>query len=220
MSAGNNLYEARNSRVFPIFPGPPPVRSGVVTLPGRLDRLPDEALLAALALDDRDAAAVFVRRFQRKVYGLAFVVTGERTLAEDVAQQAFERAWRHAGSYDPRRGSVLTWLMTITRNVAIDAVRVRRPEAMDPTTLLTMLPPTTSPNPETAAVDADTLGRLRPALDALPPEQRRAVLLVTLAGRTTTEIGEIEGVPIGTAKTRLRTGLTKLAASVGREASR
>lgn len=192
----------------------------MVTLPGRLDRLPDEALLAALALDDRDAAAVFVRRFQRRVYGLAFTVTGERTLAEDVAQQAFERAWRHAGAYDPRRGSVLTWLMTITRNLAIDAVRVRRPESIDPTTLLDMLPPASSPSPEAAAVDADTLGRLRPALDALPSEQRRAVLLATLAGRTTTEIGAIEGVPIGTAKTRLRTGLTKLAAAVGREATR
>ena len=75
----------------------------MVTWPGRLDRLPDEALLAALALDDRDAAAVFVRRFQRKVYGLAFVVTGDRTLAEDVAQGAFEKAWRHAGSCDRRR---------------------------------------------------------------------------------------------------------------------
>jgi RNA polymerase sigma-70 factor (ECF subfamily) len=191
-----------------------------MTLPGRLDRLPDEALLAALALDDRDAAAVFVRRFQRKVYGLAYVVTGERTLAEDASQQAFERAWKHAGSYDPRRGSVLTWLMTITRNVAIDAVRVRRPTATDPAILLGMLPAAASPDPEAAAVDTDTLDRLRPVLAALPAEQRRAVLLATVAGRTTTEIGEIEGVPIGTAKTRLRTGLLKLAASVERDAPR
>ena len=185
----------------------------MVTWPGRLDRLPDEALLAALALDDRDAAAVFVRRFQRKVYGLAFVVTGDRTLAEDVAQGAFEKAWRHAGSFDPRRGSVITWLLTITRNVAIDAVRVRRPDAMDPTALLDLLPPTSSPDPEAVAVRTDTLDRLRPVLDALPREQRRAVLLATVAGRTTTEIGEIEGVPVGTAKTRLRTGLLKLAAA-------
>lgn len=191
-----------------------------MTLPGRLDRLPDEALLAALALDDRDAAAVFVRRFQRKVYGLAYMVTGDRTLAEDASQQAFERAWKHAGSYDPRRGSVLTWLMTITRNVAIDAVRVRRPDATDPAILLGMLPAAASPDPEAAAVDTDTLDRLRPVLAALPAEQRRAVLLATVAGRTTTEIGQIEGVPIGTAKTRLRTGLLKLAASVDREAPR
>ena len=191
-----------------------------MTLPGRLDRLPDEALLAALALDDRDAAAVFVRRFQRKVYGLAYVVTGDRTLAEDAAQGAFEKAWRHAGSYDPRRGSVLTWLMTITRNVAIDAVRVRRPDATDPTVLLGLLPAASSPDPEAAAVDADTLDRIRPVLESLPVEQRRAVLLATVAGRTTTEIGQIEGVPVGTAKTRLRTGLLKLAASVDREAPR
>jgi RNA polymerase sigma factor (sigma-70 family) len=191
-----------------------------MTWPGRLDRLPDEALLAALALDDRDAAAVFVRRFQRKVYGLAFVVTGDRALAEDAAQGAFEKAWRHAGSYDPRRGSVLTWLMTITRNVAIDAVRVRRPDAMDPTMLLGLLPAASSPDPEAAAVDSDTLDRIRPVLESLPVEQRRAVLLATVAGRTTTEIGAIEGVPIGTAKTRLRTGLLKLAASVDRESQR
>lgn len=191
-----------------------------MTLPGRLDRLPDEALLAALALDDRDAAAVFVRRFQRKVYGLAYVVTGDRTLAEDAAQGAFEKAWRHAGSYDPRRGSVLTWLMTITRNVAIDAVRVRRPDATDPTVLLGLLPAASSPDPEAAAVDSDTLDRIRPVLESLPLEQRRAVLLATVAGRTTTEIGQIEGVPVGTAKTRLRTGLLKLAASVDREAPR
>lgn len=181
-----------------------------MTLPGRLDRLPDEALLAALALDDRDAAAVFVRRFQRKVYGLAYVVTGDRTLAEDVAQQAFERAWRHAGSYDPRRGAVLTWLMTITRNVAIDALRVRRPDVTDPTVLLGLLPPASSPDPESAAVDRDALDRIRPVLDALPSEQRRAVLLATVAGRTALEISTIEGIPLGTAKTRIRTGLRRL----------
>lgn len=189
----------------------------VVLYPARLDLLPDEALLAAVALDERDATAVFVRRFQRKVYGLALMITSDRTQAEDVAQQAFERAWRHAGAFDPRRGAVATWLLAITRNVAIDAVRVRRPDLVDPGELSGMLPPARGNDPEASAVRSDTLGRLRPILDALPAEQRRAVLLATIAGRTTNEISQIEHIPIGTAKTRLRTGLAKLAAGLAEE---
>jgi RNA polymerase sigma factor (sigma-70 family) len=182
----------------------------VVLLPGRLDRLSDDALLAALVLGDRDGAAVFVRRFQKKVYGLAWIITNDRVVAEDVAQMAFERAWRHGATFDPRRASVSTWLLTITRNLAIDSIRANRTDAIDPIQLLNMLPPSVDRDPALAAVQADTLGRLRPCLDALPIEQRRAVLLATLAGRSTTEISEIEGIPVPTAKTRLRTGLAKL----------
>jgi RNA polymerase sigma factor (sigma-70 family) len=183
---------------------------GVVSFPGRLDRLSDDALLAALVLGDKDGAAVFVRRFQKKVYGLAWIITNDRSTAEDIAQTAFERAWRHGATFDPRRASVSTWLLTITRNLAIDAVRVRRADAVDPNELLAMLPPALGGDPEHAALQGDALNRLRPMLDALPDEQRRAVLLATMAGRTTSEISAIEGIPIPTAKTRLRTGLAKL----------
>ncbi len=185
----------------------------------RHDRLPDDALLAAVALGELGAAAVFVRRFQRRVYGLAVTITGDRALAEDAAQQAFERAWRHAGSYDARRAAVSTWLLTITRNTAIDLVRVRRPVPVDPWTAAELLAPTAD-DPSAAAVDADDLGRLRVALSRLPDEQRRAVLLATVGGRTTTEIGEIEGIPVPTAKTRLRTGLRRLRDAVGSEVGR
>ena len=140
----------------------------------RHDRLPDEALLAAVGLDEPEAARVFVRRFQGRVFGLAFVITGDRNLAEDVAQQAFERAWRHAGSFDARRGTVVTWLLAIVHNLAVDTARVRRPELFGPSDLLELLPPATDVDPESAAMRADDLGRLRPALDALPVEQRRA----------------------------------------------
>jgi RNA polymerase sigma-70 factor (ECF subfamily) len=189
----------------------------VVAPPSRLDRLPDDALLAALGLGEPDAAAVFVRRFQRKVYGVAYLVTNDAGLAEDASQQAFEKAWRHAASFDPRRGSVATWLLSITRNASIDLVRVRRSTPIDPDDLLVLLPPTRERDPEQAAIEADQLGQLRPALDALPAGQRRAVLLATVAGRTSTEIAQIEGVPVPTAKTRLRTGLAKLQEAVKRE---
>ena len=179
-----------------------------------LDRLSDDALLAAVALEERDAVAVFVRRFQRRVYGLAVTVTGDAALADDIAQTTFERAWRHAGTYDARRASVTTWLLTITRNLAIDAMRVRRAVPVDPELISNLLPPASSADPQQAAVEADELGRLGVELVGLPDEQRRAVLLATMAGRTAAEIAEIEGIPVGTAKTRVRTGLRRLRAAV------
>jgi RNA polymerase sigma factor (sigma-70 family) len=182
---------------------------GMVRMANRHDRLSDEALLAAVALAERDAVAVFIRRFQSRVYGLAVTIVNDRSLAEDVAAQTFERAWRHAASYDGRRGAVSTWLLTIARNLAIDALRVRRPEPMDPWVAAEMLPPADS-DPARSAADADDIRRLRRALAALPEEQRRAVVLATIGGRTTAEIGVLEGIPTATAKTRLRTGLRRL----------
>jgi RNA polymerase sigma-70 factor (ECF subfamily) len=182
--------------------------------PARLDRLSDDALLAAVALEERDAATVFVRRFQRRVYGLAITITGDATLADDIAQLAFERAWRHAGSYDPRRAAVTTWLLTITRNLSIDAMRVRRPVPVDPMIVADLMPATGGPDPQQSAVDSDRLGRLGVELAALPVDQRRAVLLATVAGRTALEIADLEGVPLGTAKTRIRTGLRRLRTAV------
>ncbi len=85
----------------------------------------DEALIAGLATGDPDIARVFVQRFQSRVYGLALAITRDRAAAEEVAQDAYVRAWRYAASYDPRRGSVSTWLLRITRNVALDHVRAR-----------------------------------------------------------------------------------------------
>jgi RNA polymerase sigma-70 factor (ECF subfamily) len=186
-------------------------------LSAHLDRLADDALLAAMALGEPDAAAVFVRRFQRKVYGVAILVTGDRGLAEDVAQQAFEKAWRHAASFDSRRGSVLSWLLAITRNHAIDVMRVRRAAPFDPSTLAELLPAAVSVDPQASSEVRDQLDRLRVELEALPIEQRRAVLLATMGGRTSAEIGAIEGIPVPTAKTRLRTGLRKLRAAVAFE---
>jgi RNA polymerase sigma factor (sigma-70 family) len=183
---------------------------GVMALAPRLDLLSDEALLAALGLGDPDAALAFVRRFQRRVYGLAYLITSDRRLAEDVAQQAFERAWRHAASFDGRRGSVATWLLAITRNVSIDACRVRRATPIDPVDLVALLPADDDGDPAASAVHRDALDRVRPALEALPVEQRRAVLLATMGGRTASEISDIEGIPIPTAKSRLRLGLAKL----------
>ena len=86
----------------------------------------DEALLAGMAVGDQSAAVAFVRRYQRRVFGLAHSMTGDVGVAEDVAQEALIRVWRHAPVFDPRRGSVTSWVLTITRNLTIDALRLRR----------------------------------------------------------------------------------------------
>lgn len=174
----------------------------------------DDALLAGLGTGDPEAAAAFVRRFQRRVFGLAVAVAGDPALAEDIAQEAFLRAWRHAAAYDPRRGTVTTWLLAITRNLAIDAIRLRRPVAVDPESLLVLQVPSTNRSPEEAATVNDDVARLRTALTDLPPEQRRALILAAFHGQTAREVGDTEGIPLGTAKTRIRTAMLRLRAAL------
>ncbi len=174
------------------------------------DRLSDEALLAAVAVGEADACAVFVRRFQRQVYGMAVTMLGDRAAAEDVAQQTFERAWRHAGAFDARRASVRTWLLTICRRLAIDALRLRRATPLPPDELLGMLPAAGDERPEDRAVDFNEVDRVRRAVAGLPEEQRRALLLAVLGGHTATEIAAVERVPVGTIKSRIRLGMGRL----------
>jgi RNA polymerase sigma-70 factor (ECF subfamily) len=170
----------------------------------------DDTLVAGLAAGDSDAASAFVRRFQRRVFGLARTIVPDDRAAEDVAQEAFLRAWRHAAAYDPRRGSVVGWLLTITRNLAIDAVRVRRPASFDPAVLMGFDQESGERSPHDLAQLGDDTARLRAALIELPEEQARAIVLAGLLGYTAREVGEIEDIPLGTAKTRIRTALQRL----------
>ena len=96
----------------------------------------DESLIAGMAAGDASAMATFVRRYQARVYGLALKVVKDSGLAEEVAQDAFMRAWRYAATYDARRGQVGTWLLTITRNLSVDAARLRRDFPVDPEQLM------------------------------------------------------------------------------------
>lgn len=170
----------------------------------------DEALLAGMAAGDREAAAGFVRRYQARVYGLALAVVGVPAQAEDVAQETFVRAWRHAGGYDPRRGRVATWLLTIARNAAVDVLRLRRDTPVEPETLLALL---TATGDEADRV-ADAV-RVRRALHELPRDQAAAVVLSVFYGYTAGEIAEREHIPLGTAKTRIRAGLRRLRERLG-----
>jgi len=176
------------------------------------DRLPDETLLAGLGAGDAVLAIAFVRRFQRLVFGVALTVIGDPSTAEDVAQQAFEQAWRHAQVYDSRRGSVRAWLTTIAHNLAVDVIRARTSAPVDPNDLPALLTAVTD-TPERFAVARDSAAGLRRALAQLPAPQGRAVAMAGIYGMTARQIADTEGIPLGTAKTRIRDGMQKLRAA-------
>jgi RNA polymerase sigma-70 factor (ECF subfamily) len=176
-----------------------------------MDGLSDEALLAGLASGNPDDAAAFVRRFQSRVYGLALTMLHDPALADDIAQEAFVRAWRHAATYDARRGRVSSWLLTITRNLAIDRARVRPVAPTDPDVIAAQL----DLAEHDALPDIPERDRLRRAVAALPEDQRRALVLAVYGGRTAREISELDRVPLGTVKTRIRAAMMKLRETLG-----
>jgi RNA polymerase sigma factor (sigma-70 family) len=176
--------------------------------------LSDDALVAGMAAGDDAAGTAFVRRHQRRVFGIARAITTDRAVAEEVAQEAFLRAWRHAAVFDPRRASAVAWLSAITRNLAIDAVRIRRTVPVDPGDVLWATLTATSADqtasPEAVVERNDATARVERALNEVPPAQRRALLRAAFFGQTAAEIAAAEQVPLGTAKSRVRLGLARV----------
>jgi RNA polymerase sigma-70 factor (ECF subfamily) len=166
-------------------------------------------LLAGLGIGDPKAARAFVSRFQHTVFGVALTVVGDPGLAEDVAQQAFEHAWRHAELYDLRRGSVRAWLCAIAHNLAVDAARIRRSVPVEDQDLQ-LLPGPAGDDPEAHALTTESVGELRRLLADLPAVQARAVVLAAIHGLTAAQIAEFEAIPLGTAKARIRAAMTAL----------
>jgi RNA polymerase sigma factor (sigma-70 family) len=189
------------------------VRSAMtMSSPVRSKGVSDHELLSGFAVGDTEFGQAFMRRFQGRVYGLALNLLGDRGLAEDVAQEAFVRAWKHAATYDPDRASVTAWLLRITRNLAIDTLRRRRPQILDPDGFAALIPVSTATMVEDAAVISDLAGRAHVALARLPPGQARALWLSAFCGCTAQAIADSEGIPLGTAKSRIRQGLRTLRA--------
>ncbi|HEY8527490.1 MAG TPA: sigma-70 family RNA polymerase sigma factor [Acidimicrobiales bacterium] len=177
----------------------------------------DEALFAGYAAGDPQAAAVFVQRFENQVYGLARAMAGAPAEAEEIAQEAFVRAWKYAASFDERRGSVAAWLLRVTRNVALDHLRARgrraEPVGELPADLIV------DPADVGETVDRhDDVARVAGLLRGLPEAQREALVAVTLLGLTTREVSEAAAVPQATVKTRIRLALRKLRDELGADA--
>jgi RNA polymerase sigma-70 factor (ECF subfamily) len=169
----------------------------------------DETLLAGLGAGDADAALAFVRRFQSHVYAVALAVVADPSVAEDVAQQAFERVWQRSSAFDPVQGTVRTWLTTITRRKAIDALKARRPVPIDPIDLIRLLGPAHH-EPEAISIQNESRTQLQLALRKLPSEQARALVMAGVYRMSAQEVADVERIPLGTAKTRIRTAMAKL----------
>ena len=168
----------------------------------------DADLLAEFAAGEGEASVEFVRRFQSRVYGLVLSMIGDPWAAEDVAQEVFVRVWRRASTYDGDRGTVAAWLLRIARNSAIDHLRRRRLDPIDPS-LIADLSLASGDAVDTSVERAGADDQLRHILRGLPAEQSRALVLAACYGLTAAEISRFEGIPVGTVKTRVRLGLRK-----------
>jgi RNA polymerase sigma factor (sigma-70 family) len=148
-------------------------------------------------------------QFASFVYGLALRVIGDARAAEDVAQDVFVCIWERPDAFDPDRGSLRTWLGTLAHRRAVD--HVRREEARRRRAIREASRSETTPDVEEMAMALVTAERVRAALATLPDDQRRAIQLAYFGGKTYRQVAEVLGIPEGTAKSRLRLGLRRIA---------
>ena len=165
-----------------------------------------------LVAGEHAALGEVYNQFSSLVYGLAYRVIGDARAAEDVSQDIFVGLWERPEAFDPSRGSLRTWLGTLTHRRAVDHVRreeARRRRAERAAGAITVVP-----DVDEMAAALVTAERVRAALDVLPDDQRRAIDLAYFGGKTYREVAQILGIPEGTAKSRLRLALKKVAAEL------
>jgi RNA polymerase sigma-70 factor, ECF subfamily len=177
----------------------------------KLRRLAEEELMERVAGNDADAFEVVLERHSDAAFSLAYRICGRRSLAEDIAQEAFLSVWRSGARYDRARGSVRTWTLGIVHNRAVDALRRSgvhdRRRASDEGIAETLQAPERT---DAQALDKAVSQEIRGALGELPAEQRRVIELAYFGGFTHVEIASMLDTPVGTVKGRMRLGLNKL----------
>jgi RNA polymerase sigma-70 factor (ECF subfamily) len=187
-------------------------REAMAIRPEQAQRLADEDLMPLIGGKDPDAFEVFYDRHGRAAFSLAYRVVGDRSIAEDVAQEAFLSIWRSGARYDRTRGSVRAWLLGIVRNRAIDALRREGGRAprlrFDDEAILEQRP--APEHTEAQALLRETRAEVRGALSQLPSEQSEVIQLAFFGGFTHSEIAEMLGTPLGTVKGRMRLGMEKI----------
>ena len=177
-----------------------------------LAHLSDEALVALATRSEQSALAELYDRYGRPAYGLALRVVRDESLAEDAVQEAFLTVWRTAARFVPEKGKASTWILTLVHRRAVDVVRReqrRRADSLEQ-----------APEPGGGAADEEAWLRLQrervqAALKQLPDQQREALELAYYGGFTQSELAERLGQPIGTIKSRMFTGLTRLRELLG-----
>lgn len=177
---------------------------------------PEVRLVRAMAGRDAAALASLFDRFGPGLNGLALRIVGNPADAEEVVADAFAQAWRDAGRFDPARGSVAAWLVTMTRSRAFDLVRARgrRGRLVDAAAQEASVDPVAMgrapTSPGLAAELAERAVQVRAALQELPDEQRTVLELAYFEGLSQSEIADRLETPLGTVKTRARLALGKL----------
>jgi RNA polymerase sigma-70 factor, ECF subfamily len=184
----------------------PPVRRE------KAERLADEELMPWIGRKDAEAFEVFYDRHGGAAFSLAYRILGDRTAAEDCIQEAFISIWRSGGKFDPTRGSVRSWTLSIVRNRAIDALRSKGGKApkltFDDDAILEARP--SDERTEDQAIQHETASEVRGALSQLPAEQSKCIELAYFGGFSQSEIAAMLALPLGTVKGRMRLGLEKI----------
>ena len=168
------------------------------------------ALMQRAASGDHVALAELYDASSPMVFGLALRILGDRDAAEDAVVEVYAQAWRDAKSFDSRRGTPASWLLTLTRSRAIDMRRSRRhDQSADPLESAAEVR-SAAPDPEEASSAAEQRRFVRGALGGLKSEQREAIELAYYSGLSHTEIAVKLGQPLGTIKTRIRLGMMRM----------
>jgi RNA polymerase sigma-70 factor, ECF subfamily len=180
----------------------------------------DRALLRAVAGRDKEAFRQLYARHSAMLFSLALKILSDRSEAEDVLQETFVQIWKTTSSFDDGRGKPLGWFIMLARSRAIDRLRSRKTRnrltesaAQDGS----QTSPTTTPSDEAAASEAQRA--VRSALGTLPAEQRVPIEMAYFGGLTQFEIAQQLGQPLGTVKTRMRSGIMRLREQLGSAAS-
>ncbi len=181
-----------------------------------MDNAHDCELVEKLTRGDQSAFEQLYDRHSASVFGLAFRVTNDRSLAEDVAQEAFLNLWRQASSFDPARAAVKTWLLTITHHRAVDAVRRRRRPTveLDESAQRAIDRQAQAPDVWHEVSARFDQAAVRAALATLSVPQRDALELAYFGGFTQAEIAARLNIPLGTVKSRVRLGLMRMSAAL------
>jgi RNA polymerase sigma-70 factor (ECF subfamily) len=177
-----------------------------------LAHLSDEALVALVSRSDETALAELYDRIGGIAYGLAHRILRDESLAEDAVQEAFLGLWRSAGSFIPERAKASTWILTLVHRRAVDLVRREQRRRTEP---LEGAPEAAEGSAEEAAWLRLERARVQTALAELPDQQREAIELAYYGGYTQSEVAERLGQPLGTVKSRMFSGLSRLRELLG-----
>lgn len=170
----------------------------------------DNAIIAQVLEGHTEAFRVLVERYQKPVLRMIGNMVYDRHQSEDIAQEVFLAAYRHLASFDRARSRFSSWLFTIARNRSLNALKARRLALADGDTM-----PTAVGDPETAAVEREYEAALDRALAALPQDQRAAFVMAEIEALSYEDIARIEGVRVGTVKSRINRARQKLWLALG-----